>query len=97
MVAGAATDAIGHFMASSLDFLELGVMRLIHAEMESKCLVGIRHTREMDGCIRVGRFPEGERFGRVVHWNRITIRIEFPRQQVQFSFGEFDGTTKNGQ
>ena len=45
MIAGAATDAVGDFVAFGLDFLELGFMGLIHAEMESKCLVGIRHTR----------------------------------------------------
>ena len=54
VVAPAAADAIGHFMALGFDFLELGVVRLIHAEMETKCLVGIRHTRQLDGGIGIG-------------------------------------------
>ena len=45
MVAQAAADAIGHFMAPGLYFLELSVMRLIHAEVETKCLVGTRDRR----------------------------------------------------
>ena len=54
MVAGASTDSICHFMTHIANFLELGMVVLIYAEMEAKCLVGFRNRREVNTCSFIG-------------------------------------------
>ena len=78
MVAGASTDSIRHFMTLVTKLLELCTVVLIHAEMEAKCLVGLRNGREVYTCSFIGRFDESETACRVVNGNWITIVTEFP-------------------
>ena len=50
MIAGAATDTIGHCMTLVTKFFKLFLVVLIHAVMKAQGFVGIGDRRELDGC-----------------------------------------------